>query len=365
MGVYIFIIFMIIILNYIIRPYKNKRKSRNYLFCIYFILMLFLCTRTYRVGADTIQYYRDFFRISTHSLKWSINNLRYEAGFISLCKVLSFISKDAQILIAFSSLIIFYSVFSFIYANSESPCVSLLIFIFLNSFFMYITAMRQALAISVILYGYELFYKKNKYIKYFITVLVASLFHSSAIAMLLLLVIPKKIEYTKVLLIFVVLASVICFIAPEKIFSIITIESKYANYESSSYYEGGSVAGYLNYFLCFANLLFSFFYKLDFKKDKDINFNLFNNYLYIVSANLIFYALAAKISIVTRVTTYLDIFNCIYLSMAINNIKSFNSKKIILSLFWITLFAHWIIVALFRPEWYGAIPYESILFRSN
>lgn len=158
-----------------------------------------------------------------------------------------------------------------------------------------------------------------------------------------------------------IVLSIVCFVFSNEIFSFFMKTSKYGYYEESEDYTGSAFAGYLNYFMCLAILLFSFVYR---PKPYYNNIN-YNKYLYFVSINLVFYALAAKISIFTRVTSFFDIFNCIYIPIALKNINSLNNKKMISSMFWCLLFAHWIIIAVYRPEWYGAIPYESIFFRRN
>lgn len=72
----------------------------------------------------------------------------------------------------------------FIYKNSDNPLVSIVIFMGIEFFTLSFTALRQMIAISIILNSYG-FIKKNKPIKFILMVLLASLFHKTALMFLI------------------------------------------------------------------------------------------------------------------------------------------------------------------------------------
>lgn len=357
MKVYIALIFSLIFLNFFLRSEKHENNKKAFLIIAFFIFFIISALRTQMVGADTKQYCWAFDLIKEHSLEWSFENLRFEKGFIVFCKLLSYISMDSQILIIVSSFIIISVVFYFIKENSVNPFLSVLLFVLLNYYFMYISAMRQALAIACCLIGYTFFYKKEKYKPFILTIILASLFHTSALCMLILLAITNKISYNKNLFGLTILVSLISFVFSDFIFILIAKGNQYSYYINSDYAQGSNIAGYINYIIVFCMLIFSYVFGKDkIKKDKN-----FNRYLIILSINLILSALAIKTSIFGRLSTYFNIFNCIYLPYVMNNIKLDSNRKIMKTIVYFSIFSYWIIVSLNRPEWYGCIPYISIL----
>lgn len=356
MYIYILLIILIFLLYFIIKPNKSQKKKKNFIVSCFFLIIIISAFRGISVSKDTSQYCRAFSNIASQSLELSFENYRFEIGFIIFCKILGMISNEPQILIIVTSIIIFGAVGKFIYNNSENSLLSILIFIFLNYFFMYMSAMRQALAIAIILYGYDTFLKNNKKFKFVISVLFASLFHVTSLVVLIFLVLPK-FSYKNVAFIFTMLLAIIAYVIPDKIFSLLTMYSKYSGYANLSFYEGSDYAGLLNFIMYFCLLVFSYCYsKSLIVKDKNIN-----SFLYILSINLFFYSLACKISIFSRVTTYFNIFNIIYITNIIANIKNKDTKKIILFVFPILICLYWFIIMIYRPEWYGAVPYVSFL----
>ena len=353
MGIYILLIIVATLFNIIIQPDRTEKRKSLFLKIMFVFFVLIFALRSYHIGNDTNQYYFGFDIINNNPLTYSLNNLRFEKGFIILCKFISLFTNDSQWLLFGSGLIIVSSVLYFIYKNSNKTYISLLLFVFLNYFFMYMSAMRQAIAISIVLFGYEFFLKKDKKIGFILTVLLASQFHSSALVTIILLFLPKKAVYDNKKMLFAILISIFSYLFADNLFRIFTANNKYSFYLTSEYYNGNTLAGYINYLVCLVILLFSNVFGKNIKNDSNYNW-----YLYLVSLNLIFYALAAKISIFTRITTYFDIFNCVFLTYTLVNINNSYNRKVINVLFYILFAAYWITVCIFRPEWYGCVPYK-------
>lgn len=355
MGIYVGIIVLVLLLGLFLKPNSVEKNKKKYFIIVFIILSAVSCFRSSSVGADTGMYIEVFSKMPNYNLLYLLREVRFEDGFVIFCKLLSIINKSPQFLLIVSSLIINYFVLRFIYKNSNNCILSILIFIFLNYYFMYLTAMRQALAICILLFGYDNYYKDKKKFRFLLTIIVASLFHNSALVSILLLFIPEK-KYSNTMFYFVFASSIGAYFFADKIFTIFTFANKYSFYLTSQYYKGSDIAGIMNYLVCLIFLFFSF------KYGKKINNKKFNNYLYILSINLMFYALAARISIFTRITTYFNIFNIVFLPLVIAEIEKFQNKKILKILFYIMIISYWLIISIFRPEWYGVIPYSSVFF---
>ena len=54
-----------------------------------------------------------------------------------------------------------------------------------------------------------------------------------------------------------------------------------------------------------------------------------------------------------------NIFNIIWIPKFISNINKKEDRTIILFILIICLFMYWFIISMYRPEWYGVIPYKT------
>ena len=103
-----------------------------------------------------------------------------EAGFFVYTWTAAQILPSPQWFLLFTSVIIVSMTAKFIYENSEDPTISWITFICLGSFTFVMNGMRQALAMSICLLSYR-YVKEKKPIRFLLTVLLAVLFHKSAI----------------------------------------------------------------------------------------------------------------------------------------------------------------------------------------
>ena len=110
---------------------KEKIYKNVYLVISFMLLAGIAAIRTENVGVDTPQYYRAYLRIS--NLNWSeLITERYEIGFTILCKGLSYITSNPQLLIAITAIFINFSVIRFIYKYFDASVFIILLYILLN-----------------------------------------------------------------------------------------------------------------------------------------------------------------------------------------------------------------------------------------
>lgn len=355
MGIYIALFVCELLFGLVIIK-KEKKYMKIYLIVSFILLAGIAALRTRNVGIDTLQYYRAYLRIG--NLDWTeLTTERYEIGFSILCKILNYITQDPQILIAITAIFINFSVIRFIYKYSDDVVFSTLLYILLNFYFSYMNIMRQAIAIAILLFAFSAL-KNNKKIRYFLLVGLAMTFHSSAILGLLYFILPKihyKTKYNK----FVIPILIIIFLFGKEIFIAFTnISPRLAGYIGSEY----DTENYFGALLSFILTFFIWWFGNDILKKKDnkeISEDLlFYNKIMIIS--VVTTLLTIRVNIFNRFTPYFSIFQIIWIANVLKLMK--NNRQLFKLLFIIVLFLYWIIIMVFRPEWYGAVPYEMILF---
>jgi hypothetical protein len=134
-----------------------------------------------------------------------------ERGFYFFSWLLAKISRAPQLLIFTTSAFNVFCAYNFIKKNSEDKEISFMAFVCLGSLTFSMNGMRQALAMSICLLSYE-FVKKRKLIPFLITVLIAVLFHKTAIVFLPVYFLYKiKFNATGITVVFASLAGFVIF----------------------------------------------------------------------------------------------------------------------------------------------------------
>lgn len=170
---------------------RNDSKSRK--LCCWGMgtcLFLFAALRSWTVGSDTWNYYADFCVDS--GLSYAEILIRYEGRdplFHLFSHAVSLISNNPQFFMAVVSAIVAIGFSVFAYKQKGNLLLIYGLFVTFRIFSFTCTGLRQAIAMGIIFFAYTLLDRKN--LKYGIPLIVlASLFHTSAI--LALLMIPLK-----------------------------------------------------------------------------------------------------------------------------------------------------------------------------
>lgn len=360
MIVYIvFLIYSFLTSLFYIKSKKTKKQKIWFLIANFIPLIIISGFRSSTVGIDTKQFTEAFSAIIKMAPN-EFDRLRYEYGFSYLCWILGKFSTDPQILIFTTSMFINVSVARFIYKNSDDICLSTILYVLCNFFFSYMNIMRQAIAIAIILWGFE-YLKEKKYIKYSIFVVIASLFHGSALLALLLIVL-RQFNFNRQFLFFTLVFTMIGFVFGKKIFLILAnISPRLFNYVGGQFYSENYFAAFLNFLVYLVSFIFGIvnITKNDsstiYKKDNN------NNILIgIIGAAVIFSALTMKVSLFNRFTPYFSIFLIIWLANTIKKINNLKYRQFYLFVILITFSLYWSIIAIYKPEWYGVIPYNFV-----
>lgn len=343
---------LIILLSLYVDFNRTNQRKIYFLIIIFSLLAIISSIRADSVGVDTLQYVRAYKGI--RFLDWNeFDALWYEWGFSALCKLLNYITENPQLLIFITSIFIMISVAIFIYKNSPDVVLSSFLFITLNQYFYYMNIMRQAIAIAIILFVYE-FLKKDKYILYSCGVLLATLFHQSAV-ICLVFILFKKLKYTKKSMLLVFCSCIGGFLFWRELYNLfVGILNKYEDYINGifgvSNYFGAVLEATVSLSILIVGLLL-----LLRKMEKN---NRISCLAWIISAAVFSTILTIRVNIFNRVTPYFFIFTIIWIAEAIKSIKDPKERLLYKYFIGVATIAYCLIILYFRPEWTGVVPYR-------
>ena len=356
MEIYVIILIIIALECILINPSKSKTRKKIFVIITFGILTIIAAIRDSTVGVDTEQFCNAFEIISQIPLANAFN-LRYEEGFVILCKILSYITMNRQILIVMSSLIIFPMIGFFVYKNSKDVVLSSILYIIMNTYAMHMNVMRQAIAISLVILAYEMFLKKDKIIKYILLIFLASFFHQTAIIMVVLIFF-RKIKYTYNTYFLTIIVGIVVFILANTIWNIATsMFPTYVGYANTEYIDSSYIAGSISAIIAWVVLTMGVFFERK-NKNKDVSYNFL---AFMVSILFIIDLLVIKINLFVRLATYFGFFTMIWLSNTLHDIKDKNERILMKYLVLVCFIVYWIIISVYRPEWYGVIPYNTFI----
>ena len=207
------------------------------------------------VGNDTYDYATYFYRIARQSDIFSyIRSARFEPGYILLNWTLSKFFKNHQIILITSSVFSFYSVGRFFLKHSKHPAISVYLFFTLMSFDFFLCAIRQELAIAVLLFAYDALLDYRA-LRYMLLVLLAAMFHYSALIFIpvyFLMAIRQRQKFYIVLL----ATTFITMVGFQQILSwILSFFTNYESYSDSSYFQSGVKLSLILYLVVYLYIL--------------------------------------------------------------------------------------------------------------
>ena len=193
MGIFLFLALYLELIEIFISRYFN-RTTTGALEAIGFVLVLAL--RSPFCGVDLLSggsmlsasYYGVFDLIHYYGMKDIIQGSftsHFEIGFLILTKIVSLLTDSFQVYLAIISIIQFIPIAFLFSKYSSNITLSFFVFAGLGFYVFYFSGLRQAIAMSVILFAADrLFCKKN--LQFFLLVILAASFHSSAIVFLII-----------------------------------------------------------------------------------------------------------------------------------------------------------------------------------
>lgn len=357
---YIYIINLILIISLYLIVFKiDKIKNSKKIFCIsvFILFSLIQGLRSFNIGNDTRNYV-GFFELSKGiSLidiilmkQWSI-----EPGYGILMKICASMNFTPQIFLLTVAVIINGGLMYYIYKYSDNPFVSVIIFMGVEFFTLSFTALRQMMAVIILLNSYT-YIDKKKPIKFVLMVLLAASIHKTALIFLPVYLLKNVKVNLKTIYIGIgicvisqlIAIPIIIFIS-QKIFS----QSYLVNIVGGGITQALVILVYLT--------LGIFIYKDSIHKEEGIN----NTYIIFIYFAFFIQTLACRINMVNRLIWYFYIFIIVYLpnmkkeitkNIIINNkeIKLSTIYELIIILLSVTQYL------LFSIDMYNVVPYKFL-----
>lgn len=294
-----------VIIGIMLYKLLNKKELTFMLGSLYAIVA---ALRSTYVGYDTLTYSARFENCMHMSFDTILKEYANEPSYYLLCKTVSLLGGDFQILLTIIAIVSMYALGQLIYKYSPSIITSFVMIVPLQYYGFMLSAERQTIAISLILLGVPFIIKRN-FIKFLLIAIAAYSFHNSALfALPLYFCCIKKLDNKKramaLLLIPILYAS----------------KSSILNYGLSLMYTDYSAyteeqGSYATLFLYFA---FWILYTLTKKSDNNHVLNFFEVAAIIGIIIQLFVPLEPNIF---RLAFYYQIFNIILLPVALANIK--------------------------------------------
>ncbi|MDD3323442.1 MAG: EpsG family protein [Paludibacter sp.] len=366
MAFYNCIIFILLFFATILPDLNKIKKIRFfYVFISGLILFLIVALRSDKIGNDTIPYLRFYENIlRLESLKHL--NSRFEPGFVYFNKILCFFLPFKQGILIGSSFFIFFSYFYFIYKESKSVWLSIYLFITLRYFYSTMNTIRHDLAVSILFFAY-IFLVEKKTVKFVLSVLLASSFHSIAIFFLFAypLIYLKFNRFNIGITLAIFLFVYINF--TNSIEFVISFFGKYDGYLASVYFRENLLASFFILGINISILVFMFYViKFSVKKNNITYLKQLSNskitesdlMLNITFIGTMISFLALKANILGRLSSLFITFIIVYIPNCLFMLKNSRERLIYTFAIMIATFTYHTIIFIFRPEWNYVIPYR-------
>lgn len=179
---------LLILLGILMVVYVAIGQNNKKLYCVIACILLTLgaALRSFKVGPDGAVY-ADYFK-TLQTMEFSKIPLVFtkEPTFYYVTKVLQNVGLDLQGWYAIIGGLFAFSVMLIIYLYSEMPNYSIMVLFSLGYYVFSFTGLRQTVALAIVILSC-IFLRKKKYIVCIALVMLASLFHNSALIFLLIL----------------------------------------------------------------------------------------------------------------------------------------------------------------------------------
>lgn len=303
----------------------SRQSKRNFAIIIGSIIFLLGALRHKYVGTDTAGYVEYFIpQAINHSYIQIFENSRDPIFYMFVKSIYSFINNIQFVLAVIAFLYAFF-ISATLYRYSKNIVLSFIILLVFRYFPFSFNVLRQGLAFAIVFYSTRFIFEK-KFTNYFITIILASLAHTSAIFVLPLYFV-QYIRLNRYSFSITILILVATYILKAQLFSVLgnllLNSSQYEMYFNPNTEE----YGFLYYYLYVAvfiviNVLLIFTDILTIKNSK-LNF-----YYFAFAIGILFQTLAIQNYIVMRIGMYFAYFTILLIPEVISAFD-YRQEKII------------------------------------
>ncbi|KAF1298821.1 hypothetical protein BAU15_14150 [Enterococcus sp. JM4C] len=352
MGLYI-MLFIYLLVLYLINITLFPKKNCSLLAILpFFILSAF---RDSSIGNDTMSYLAIFDRVKLSQIDFQ--NTNFEAGYMKLNQIVAFFFSDLQSILIVTSILIYLGYYFFIRKYSVSPIFSVVLFISLGYFSNSLNILRQQIALSIIFVAWY-YLNKSKTILPICLILLATLFHNTALIFILAILL-RKVKVNKLSLSVLFATIFIGYFAYAPFLRIfIRIFPIYNSYLGSIYMSGEiRMASVMNAVILLLILLLGLIFKPD-KDSEEFSYQLWNTWTIYIMVSIGLTVLSFNFNLIARAAEYFSVFSIVYIPILFKSIKNKNLK--ILMSFSVIVFAiiFFFFIQVYKPEWNVIYPYK-------
>ena len=345
MEMFYFLFFLIIILYTFFEQQERGKK----IYCILTGICYFAiaAVRSSTVGFDTEIYVNAFKQLSEMPLNIAMLYSDKDVGFWIILCLLGKVTSNYTVLFSIVAGLFTISAWHLIYKYSKDPRLSIIVLLAFNLYQFTLTSMRQTIALSFILWALDFCYQKQT-LKSVIFILIGSLFHSSALAFIMAILLVgyrKKLKHIHTLWIALMLGIVFLFRGWFAQKLIVFIQDR--GYEVVM-----SNSGLTMTFVVFALFLLG---SLFIREYSFLDENATLSYL-IATIACFFEMLVSTQSIFFRIAFYFLIVYIIFIPNVIQSIQHDSSRRLVKSSVYILLSVQYLI---FTINSCGIIPYRA------
>lgn len=175
-----YLVFIVLCILWIAHTLTHSEKNKPLLFMAAgTVLVVFFCTQSGEVGADTKQYVSRYTWIANEASFFELLSFGWEQGYVLLNKLLSLLSREPRMLLVGMSFLILFPFFRWFHAESSVPMLSLICFVALGFWDMSMYIYRQWCAMALLTFSYR-YIRKRQFKLFLILVVVAMFFHRTA-----------------------------------------------------------------------------------------------------------------------------------------------------------------------------------------
>lgn len=164
--------------------YDDQKRSTYYCLTVGVLLVALSSLRSIHTGVDYLNYMKEFEAIGRHSWYYLLHS-RWEPGYLVFNKLMSFISTESFFFALVTSCFPIVGYGYYIHKYSENAWLSFVVLITLGYYSATFNILRQTFAMVVVLLAVKYLISRNLK-KYLACVLIACLFHYSAMFAFLL-----------------------------------------------------------------------------------------------------------------------------------------------------------------------------------
>ncbi len=326
-----------------------KKEQRKFLILSFLVTFLF-CALRFWVGNDYIGYYETFFA----SMNGDYDLTRAEPGYYFLNKIFSFTNYGFFFTLATASFITIAITYKVLVTKN---CLIYGVFAYFTLGFLIMAndQVRQAIAVAIFLYALT-YLEEGKYVKYILLIAVSTLFHYSAVIMILV-VFLRKVHFSRITYFVALGAAYVVYMSQmllPYVYAMFFLLPHYGEHYETGHdvlFEGGQATSGLG--VLFNFVVLPAFAILHLKKN--------NMYFNIFIVGSIINLATNGFMFSDRITRYLIMTNVLVFPIIFSEKKHQFQKMAMVSL----IVIYYSLQSLFALENHGAVPYRTLFFEEN